>query len=125
MKSINNKKIAGRISALKSAIANYSQQAHIMGNPTSDEAKRALDSSKNAVDEIRQLIIEDPVFARDIPMIDLANYYSVLLGHAQSSSSIAEEVVGYLGEDEKIFNQDFDDGMTYRRMLKELSDSRM
>lgn len=125
MKASNNKKIAGRINRIKSSLANFSQQAYILGKPDSREAIIALEDCKVAIEEIRQLVVSDPVFASDLPMVDLPNYYENLLRHAQSSSSIAEEVVEYLSEDEEVFDQDFEDGMAYRRKLKELSDRRM
>lgn len=125
MKAANNRQIAGRIHTLKTAIANYSQQAHGLGKSDSREAEAAITASNTAISEIKTLVASDPVFSRDVPMVDLPNYYETLLRHARSSATIAEEVIEYLSEDEHIFEQDFEDGMTYRRMLKELADKRM
>ena len=125
MRAINNKQIAGRINRFKTALANFSQEAYGMGRAHSREAEAAIDECKTAIKEIRELVATDPVFSNDLPTVDLPNYYENLLRHAKSSSSIAEEVIEYLSEDEEVFAQDYEDGMTYRRKLKELGDRRM
>jgi hypothetical protein len=85
IKAKNNKQIAGRINRLRQAISNYAQQAYDLDKPNSREAEAAILESEKAITEIRDLVATDPVFATDPPMIDLPNYYTTLLRHAQRS----------------------------------------
>lgn len=124
MSVTRNQEIVRQIARLKMAITSHAALRSKSGSSV-EALEGALGEAERAVTALQELFSSDHVFSKDPVLVDLPKYYAKLLAHARSSSSIAAEVIEYLAEDEKVFSQDFEDALTYRKMLKDLTDRRM